>query len=83
MLMRSPDIPSRYDDSILLQKATKWAVVQAQMVFAPNAGASKENLLVLLGNLLHELQLAVSDENRRFASDTLCASQMLAMLTVS
>jgi hypothetical protein len=76
-------IPARYGESVLLRKATRWAMVQAQKVFMPQSTISNEKSLSLFGALLHELQLAVSDEKRRFASDTLCASQLLAMLTVS
>ena len=76
------DIPARYHDSILLQKVTKWAIIQAQTVFAPTSSVPEEKNLILFGELLHELQIAIGDEERRFASDTLCASQLLAMLTV-
>lgn len=76
-------IPARYSDSVLLQKAAKWAMAQAQQIFASQPAISDKKTFSLLADLLRELQLAVADEKRRFASDTLCASQLLAMLTVS
>jgi hypothetical protein len=76
-------IPARYSDSGLLQKATRWAIAQAQRVFNPNTTIGEQKALVLLDDVLQELQSAVADEKRRCATDTLCASQLLAMLTVS
>jgi hypothetical protein len=76
-------VPARYNESLLLQKATKWAIAQAQRVFNPNTTIAEDKALVLLDDVLHELQSAVADEKRRLASDTLCTSQLLAMLTVS
>ena len=82
-LILAPDVPTRYGDSVLIQKATDWALAQAQQVFALQPLASNGRVLALLGDLLHELQSAIGDETRRRSSDTLFASQILAILNVS
>jgi len=75
-------IPCQFEDSRLLQIASRWAMARAQRVFNPYTKIREEKVIMLLGDLLQELRKALEDPMRCVAADTICVSQLLAMLVV-
>jgi hypothetical protein len=76
-------VPTRYEDSLLLQDALFCLAAQSQWVLRPQSTISETAILAAYGSALRRLQKALIDPNQCLDPDVLCTTEVLGLFEVS